>query len=72
MKKLILILSLFCSCKKSADCPTWTADTYTVSKGTGVTPPPNGTVSYKSCDDYSGKVTMYREDANFKYYRRTR
>lgn len=69
----ILVIWL-CSCKKqSADCPTWTADTYAVAKTSGITPPTPGVVTFKDCTPYqSGQVILYREDSNFRYYRRIR
>ncbi|MCZ2085365.1 MAG: hypothetical protein LC112_13945 [Flavobacteriales bacterium] len=74
VKLLVIALITLISCKKEAtDCPTWTADTYAVAKTTGITPPSPGVVTFKECTNYtSGQVIMYREDANFKYYRRIR
>ncbi len=69
----VMVIGLFTGCKKAIECPTWTADTYAVAKTTGITPPAPGVVTFKECASYtSGQVIMYREDANFKYYRRIR
>jgi hypothetical protein len=71
MKKLIICILIFASCKKENECKTYTADTYCVPKQSGIIPCSNGTVTFKDCNNHtSGEVILYNEDAYMKYYRK--